>query len=265
MYLRLRQLCLVVSDLDRTVDSLCTVFGAAVCFRDPAVERFGLRNALIRIGVSFIEIVSPVQPGTTAGRYLQRRGGDGGYMVILDSDALDHWREQAEVSKVRIALDYHHGGFSGLQLHPADTGGALLEINRTTGGGEMTGAYGPAGQGWQLSADARYVSALAGAVLQSPDHEGLARRWSEILRRPVKRSNEEYVLRLDYGYLRFVRAVDGRGEGLAGMDLCADGPTAVRAVAEECGCVSDVGHIVIGGVQLCLTPKSDMRQSGGNP
>lgn len=265
MYLRLRQLCLVVADLDRAVESLCTVFGAVVCFRDPAVERFGLRNALIRIGASFIEVVSPIRPGTAAERYLRRRGGDSGYMVILDSDALDYWRERAAASKIRVALDYHHGNFSGLQLHPIDTGGALLEINRTIGGEDITGAYGPAGWNWQSSADARYASALAGAVLQSPDHERLAQRWSEILRRPVEQSNEGCMLRLDYGYLRFVRASDGRGEGLAGMDLYINDSATVKAVAEERGCVSEAGHIVIGGVQFCLIPNSEMRQPGDLP
>ena len=74
MFLRLRQLCLVAEKLDPVVDTLCQVFGVTVCHRDPEVGQFGLHNALIPFGTSFIEVVAPVTEGTTAGRYLQRKG-----------------------------------------------------------------------------------------------------------------------------------------------------------------------------------------------
>ena len=87
-YLRLRQLCLVAAQLEPVVDDLSAVFGVEVCHRDPAVGQFGLHNALLPFGTSFVEIVAPVTEGTTAERYLERRKGDGGYMVILGSDSL---------------------------------------------------------------------------------------------------------------------------------------------------------------------------------
>jgi hypothetical protein len=54
--------------------------GTEVVFVDPGVAEFGLKNFLISIGGDIIEVVAPVQPGTTAGRLLDKRG-DGGYMV----------------------------------------------------------------------------------------------------------------------------------------------------------------------------------------
>ena len=39
-----------------------------VAFRDPGVAAFGLQNAVMPIGRTFLEVVSPVQEGTTAGR-----------------------------------------------------------------------------------------------------------------------------------------------------------------------------------------------------
>ena len=97
-YLRLRQICLVASELEPVVDDLCAVFGVKVCHRDPEVGQFGLHNALMPFGSSFLEVVAPQREGTAAGRYLERRQGDGGYMVILDSEALPRWRANGATS-----------------------------------------------------------------------------------------------------------------------------------------------------------------------
>ena len=50
------------------------------------VEKYGLVNALMPIGNSFLEVVAPTREGTAAGRCLERRDGEGGYMVILECD-----------------------------------------------------------------------------------------------------------------------------------------------------------------------------------
>ena len=167
MFLRLRQLCLVARDLEPVVDDLRAVFGLEVCHRDPAVERFGLHNALLRVGASFVEVVAPLRDGTAAGRYLERRAGDGGYMVILDCPDLAPWRTHLTSLGVRVAAALKAGDYEGLQLHPQDTGGALLEINRTEGGDALLGAYAPAGPHWQDAPAGGSLAAITGAVLQS--------------------------------------------------------------------------------------------------
>ncbi len=51
----------------------------------------------------------------------------------------------------------------------------------------------------------------------------LARRWSEVMERPVQMRDGQRVIALDDATLRFTEATDGRGEGLGGLDLtCAD-------------------------------------------
>lgn len=257
-YLRMRQLCLVAADLGKTVDLLCATLGAVVCFRDPSVARFGLQNALIRVGDSFIEVVSPIRPGTAAARYLERRSGAGGYMVILDTEDLDRWRRWVAESEVRVVIDYQHENFEGVQLHPRDTGGTLLEINHTIGGDDTSGAYGPAGMDWRSFANAQNVRTLAGAVLQSPDYRALSARWSGILRRPVEQEAQQCVIRLDKGYLRFVRATDGRGEGLAGVDLYVDDSAEIITVAQKLGCCRDDGSIYIGGIHVSLIHSNEI-------
>ncbi|WP_017757564.1 VOC family protein [Pseudacidovorax intermedius] len=247
-FLRLRQICLVANELDPVVEDLCAVFGVEVCHRDPEVGQFGLHNALMPFGQQFIEVVAPTRADTAAGRYLDRRGGDGGYMVILDTDALSRWRTHVAAMGVRVAAPLALGDYEGMQLHPRDTGGALLELNITLGGAALDGPYWPAGPHWQTHVRTQRVTGIAGAVLQSAEPQTLARRWSQILQRPLAQDH----LALDNATLRFVQEDDGRGEGLAALLLHTRDAAAIEAAARARGLPCSEGRVTVGGVQFHL-------------
>ncbi len=80
MWLRLRQIALVAERLNPIEELFAQLLDLRACFRDPGVARFGLENALFAVGNQFIEVVAPIEENTAASRYLDRRGGDGGYM-----------------------------------------------------------------------------------------------------------------------------------------------------------------------------------------
>ena len=171
MALRLRQICLVAPMLEPSVSNICGVLGTVVTYIDPLVGAYGLINALMPFGNSFLEVVAPVEDGTAAGRYLARRRGEGGYMVILDCDNIEPWFARLAAVGVRVANDLNHDGvYRGLQLHPRDTGGALLEIN-CSHDGAWNGPYYPAGPRWRGADDDEQIMA---AELQSPDPSRLA-------------------------------------------------------------------------------------------
>lgn len=251
-FLRLRQICLVARELEPVVSDLCAVFGVQVCHRDPEVGQFGLHNALMPFGRQFLEVVAPVREGTAAGRYLERRGGDGGYMVILDSEALPRWRAHMGEIGVRIAAPLAIGDYEGMQLHPRDTGGALLEINTTLNGGDLDGPYWPAGPHWQDQVSTTRVAGFAGAVLQSAEPQALAERWGRILQRPVGRPSGPWEVPVDNAVLRLVLEADGRGEGLAAVVLRTRDAHAVRATARARGLPVDADDVTVCGVRFVL-------------
>src|SRR5207302_835312 len=80
--------------LDPVAKSVQTFLGLEDPYHDPGVAEFGLENSVFAVGSTFVEVISPVRDGTTAGRYLERRGGDGGYMAIFQVPDVSAARER---------------------------------------------------------------------------------------------------------------------------------------------------------------------------
>ena len=225
-YLRLRQICLVAADLGREAARIRESLGLEECYRDPNVAKYGLENVLFPAGTGFIEIVSPTRPGTTAGRFLERHGGRHGYMVILDCDDPERRQRHAETLGIRVANVIRHEGYTGIQLHPKDTGAAMIEFNRTEGGEDPMGPYAPAGPDWQRAIRNDTTRSLRAVEIECPDADALALRWGSLLERPVI----SRTISLDAGEIRFIPG--GRKEAVfAGVELIAAKPS----VVELCG------------------------------
>ena len=87
--MRLRQICLVAPDIEPVVGDIAAIMGLKVCYRDGNVAKYGLENALLPVDTILLEVVAPFQPGTAAGRFIEKTGGRGGYMAIFCCDDPD--------------------------------------------------------------------------------------------------------------------------------------------------------------------------------
>jgi hypothetical protein len=222
-YLRLRQVCLVSADLAGESARIMASLGLEECYRDPNVAKYGLENVLFPVGTSFIEIVAPTRPGTAAGRFLARHGGRYGYMVILDCDDPEQWQAHAASLGVRTANLIKHGDYLGVQLHPKDTGAAMIEFNHTAGGEEPMGPYAPAGPDWQRAIRG---GAMRAVEIECPDPDAMAARWGKLF----KRNANAATIALDAGEIRFLPG-SGPEPVFAGVVLEAAAPSTV----EICG------------------------------
>lgn len=256
MWIRLRQIAIVAADLRSVAGDLGEVLGLEVCHVDPAVATFGLKNSLWPVGSQFLEVVTPTRPDTAAGRYLERRHGDGGYMVIHQVDDIAARRRRVADLGVRIAFDLAAPtrGHDGIQLHPGDTGGSFFEMDEMLeSGDEPGGPWYPAGPTWEPFVRTDRVSAITAAELQSDDPDRLATQWSEIAEIPLSTgASGEATIELDNAILRFVEATDGRGEGLGGIDLeVTDRATTLESAAGR-GCQTGESEVTIGGLRMHL-------------
>ena len=253
MWLRLRQIAFVAEELAPVEANLIDVLGVKVCFNDPGVGTFGLHNALYPVGSQFIEVVAPINPAQdTAGkRYLDRRGGDGGYMVITQCDDQAPRRAKLQELNIRLVSDHAGSSFVNMQLHPKDTGGSFFEIDQMIGEGaeDPAGPWHPAGPNWEAGRTDR-VQGISAAVMQCDDPDAVAARWSAIAEIP-RRGN---VLPLENAELRFVPCADGRPEGLSELDIRTDRPSEVLEAGERRGLRTGDAQVTIGGVRLNLVP-----------
>jgi catechol 2,3-dioxygenase-like lactoylglutathione lyase family enzyme len=246
---RLRQVALVARELEPAVDALCDVLGIEVAYHDPGVGVFGLRNAVMPVGDTFLEVVSPDRPGTTAGRLLERRGGDSGYMVIVQSQARDADRARVDALGVRVVWEAKLEDAATLHLHPRDVGGAILSLDWM----DPPESWRWAGPRWREAVRTDATTAIVGVELQAHDPAAMARRWSEVLAQPAKREADAEVIALpDGGAIRFVPDRDGRGEGVSGLSVAAADPARVRARARARGALRDDGTLALCGVRIAL-------------
>lgn len=256
-YLRLRQICLVAKDLAKVEKEIADVLGLEICYRDPGVGKYGLHNALFAMGGTFLEVVSPLQEGTAGGRYLERRGGDGGYMYIVDADNLETRREHYKKLGVRIVTDLKSGDevstSEAIHLHPKDTGGCLLSVDRHSGGADLMGGYHWAGPTWQRQDRSKTISRIIGATMQADDPHALAQRWGDLLQLPVSRfSDSDWELNLDNAFCRFTPMHDRRGEGMTEVHLAAKDAKAVIANAKAAGLRHGDNWLNLCGVKFVL-------------
>jgi len=224
--MHIRQIALVARELEPVVEQLRAALDLEVCYRDPGVDAFGLHNALFAIGDTFLEVVSPVQEGTTAGRLLERRGGDGGYMVILQTGDLAGDRARLGALGVRVVWEITLPDIASVHLHPKDVGGAIVSLDQP----EPPESWRWGGPTWAEARPSKLVSRIIGAELQAAAPVAMAARWSAVLGLAAKALGDgRQAIELQRaGRLCFVPASDGRGEGVAGLDMQAKPGVAPR-------------------------------------
>jgi hypothetical protein len=229
---RLRQVALVARDREKTAAELQETFGWPDPFHDPGVGEFGLINAVFPVGDTFVEVVSPARPDTTAGRYLARRGSDSGYMAIFQMPSLEEARRRVADLGVRVVWGVDLEDIATTHLHPKDTPGAIVSLDWAS----PAGSWRWAGPAWTGAAPDHPVGGIAGITVEVHEPAAAAQRWAGVLGLDAQLEGGQAVVRLDAAdqALRFVSAVDGRSEGITELWLTpglqslpdADGPVA---------------------------------------
>lgn len=248
--MRLRQIALVAADLEAASDALGEVLGLGAPFADPGVREFGLENAVFPVGDTFLEVVSPAREGTTAGRLLERRGGDGGYMVICQSQDAAADRARVDALGIRVVWSADLRDAGTIHLHPRDVGGAILSLDWM----DPVESWKWGGPDWETRVRTDRCAEIVGAEVQADDPAAMAARWAEACGAAAS-EEEAGSFRLDFdegGHVRFHADRDGRGEGVSGLVLRAtqEGREAILASARQRGLVDDDGVVTMLGVRV---------------
>jgi glyoxalase-like protein len=171
---RLRQAVVASRDLDRTAAELRQALGLGEPYADPGVEFFGLRNAVFALADSFLEVVSPIRSGTAAGRLLDRRGDDIGYMLMFQVEDLGAARERARSVGVREVFELALDDIAEVHLHPADMRGGIVSLSEPS----PPGSWRWGGPDWQSTA---VPLRIIGASVTVAEPGRVAELWQTVL------------------------------------------------------------------------------------
>ena len=247
--MRLRQLVIATSEIDLLADSICDLFELKRTFSDPELIVFGLQNVLIPLGDTFLELVTPVKENTSAERFLKKRRGDGGYMVIVDSVDLEKERKRLENAKMDIVW-YENRKFDGihgqsLHLHPKQVGGAILSIDNMN----PPSSWLWAGTEWEKNINKSLVSHLSGVNICSPHPDNLLSNWEKALGK--KRSIDGTSIDLAGSSINFDMNTQSQSEYVSAFQIYTLKKSNIEKRALSKGFVTN-NNIHLGGVDFLL-------------
>ena len=213
---RLRQAVVAAAERDEVVAAWAGELGLGEPFHDPGVDTFGLHNAVLPVGDTFLEVVSPLVAGDRcpAERFMQRMGGDCGYMAIFQVEDMDDARAHVDRCGLRRVLDIDLDDIRASHVHPADMGAAIVSFDQPT----PAASWRWAGPGWAGQVRSEVVTGLAGLRLAAEDPDALAERWGEAL---ALTPRDRTLALPDGTRIEVVAAAAGERTGLVGIDLWA--------------------------------------------
>lgn len=229
---RLRQVVVAATELETTISALQSAFGLGGAFADPGVAEFGLVNGVLAVGDQFVEVVTPSRGATAAGRWMERGGGDRGYMVIVQVASIDDARSHLASLGHRFIWSADLRDISANHLHPASIGGAIVSIDEP----RPPESWRWGGPDWPANVRTGVVTGVAGITMAAKDPSALLATWATafaLAALPGTDGEAGALVLGDGSRVAFVGIhapiANGR-DGLVGIDLFAADPTAVGRV-----------------------------------
>jgi Glyoxalase-like domain len=252
--MRIRQIVFAARDLARSSEQIARLLGLAAPFRDPGVAEFGIDNAVFAFGDQFIEVISPVQPGTACRRHIERHG-DSPYMLILQTDDFARDERRLDALGVRRVWRNAFDNISAMHLHPKDIGGAIVSIDEA----RPAASWRWGGPAWQTGvapmSDAEARQRVRGLSLCGPDPQALAMCWAQVLGLgPAIASPDGWCLALQDGQAVFgVAPASGNGSRITSFSLAVTSVPAVLARAHALGLPVQGNRVMLLGAALDLS------------
>ena len=129
MFGRIDHIGVAVEDLDEAIALYEERLGMPLQHRE-TVEEQGVEAVLLGVGQSHVELLRPLGPDTTVGKFLAR-SGPGLHHVAYGTDDIESALESVRSAGLRLIDEQPRTGIRGSRvafLHPKSTGGVLTEL-----------------------------------------------------------------------------------------------------------------------------------------
>jgi methylmalonyl-CoA/ethylmalonyl-CoA epimerase len=128
---RIDHVGIAVADLDAAIAFYEKAYGMR-CAHVEVNEEQGVREAMMEVGDSgsYIQLLAPLSPDTTIGKFLDKNG-PGIQQMAYRVDDLDAVSEHLRSEGLRLLYDEPRRGTAGSRVnfvHPKSAGGVLVEL-----------------------------------------------------------------------------------------------------------------------------------------
>lgn len=126
---RIDHVGIAVPDLDEAKEFYARAFGLAVIHEEVNEEQ-GVREAMLGVGGSCIQLLAPIGPDSTIARFLDR-SGPGIQQIAYGVDDVEAAADALRAAGVRMLYETARRGTAGSKVnfcHPKDCGGVLVEL-----------------------------------------------------------------------------------------------------------------------------------------
>ncbi|MCL4433953.1 MAG: methylmalonyl-CoA epimerase [Actinobacteria bacterium] len=122
-------IAIAVADLEAAISFYGKMWGAKVVHRE-YIEKDKVNEALIAVGDSYVQLLSPASPESPVAKYLERRG-EGIHHVGYRVDGCAEVLEVMKAAGARLIDEAPRPGSRGTTIafvHPASAFGTLIEL-----------------------------------------------------------------------------------------------------------------------------------------
>lgn len=129
MLRKIEHVALAVSDLDQAIQLYRDVWGLTLEHRE-IVEDQGVEEAMLRIGESYIQLLSPLGDDTTVGRFIQKRG-EGLHHIAYEVGDLEVALQKLKNEGVELIDESPRRGSRNTKVafvYPKGNRGVLVEL-----------------------------------------------------------------------------------------------------------------------------------------
>lgn len=129
MLTKVEHIALAVSDLEAAIDLYTKVWGLNLEHRE-VVEDQGVEEAMFPVGESYVQLLAPLGPDTTVGKFIERRGEGLHHIAYQVEDIVAALRSLKESGAKLIDQEPRRGsrGTKVAFVHPAGNRGVLVEL-----------------------------------------------------------------------------------------------------------------------------------------
>jgi methylmalonyl-CoA/ethylmalonyl-CoA epimerase len=129
--MRIHHIAIAVADLEDALAFYHDALGASVGERREVPEE-GVEIAFLPLGDAEIELLKPLDPANSIGRFIEKRG-EGMHHICLEVVDIDATVEQLERGGARMASEIreHPDGTRYAFVHPKSAHGVLVELYQT--------------------------------------------------------------------------------------------------------------------------------------